>query len=501
MKLYFSIIILILSAPSNAQNVLNRGNGSEPDSLNIHLAEGLNSHNILRDLYEGLMTVDAHGLPIYGAAISHTATKNLWTFKLRKNALWSDGTSVVASDFLRGWHKAIQPETAAPYAFLFDNLREKPKTIPEEALQVKVIDDYTLQITLKQHDAAFLEKLSLPIFYPLPKATAKNHQIISNGSYQLKDWKTQEKITLQKNPHYYEYDAIYFDQVTYWVTEDQSSELKRFRANDLNITESIPDSQIKWIKQNLPEELRITPYLGSFFLGLNMSDKHLNNPLLRQALSLAIDREILTEKVLKTGQKPANHIIPRSLTGDTTIYNVKSNKQLAQLRLKESAVDIDNLTIEILYNNSENQKKVALAISAMWRQTLGIKTRLLNQEWKVFVQSRKSKKRQAFRSGWIADYADALSFLELFTSQSRFNFYHYKNVDYDEIIKNLQSTTDLTLRGSLIDKAENILLHDMPVIPLYYYVSRHLVSKGILGYTDNISDRHLSKYLYKEDEQ
>lgn len=135
----------------------------------------------------------------------------------------------------------------------------------------------------------------------------------------------------------------------------------------------------------------------------------------------------------------------------------------------------------------------------MWRQTLGIKTRLFNQEWKVFVQSRKSKKRQAFRSGWIADYADALSFLELFTSQSRFNFYHYKNVDFDEVIKNLQSTKDLKLRESLIDKAENILLHDMPVIPLYYYVSRHLVSKRILGYTDNISDRHLSKYLYKED--
>ena len=500
MKSYFSIIILILSAQTNAQNVLNRGNGSEPDSLNIHLAEGLNSHNILRDLYEGLMTLDAKGMPIYGAAISHTSLKNLWTFKLRKNALWSDGTSVVASDFVRGWNKAIQPGTVAPYAFLFDNLRYAHKTTPEEALQVKAIDDYTLQITLKHYDAAFLEKLSLPVFYPLPKATIKNRQIISNGPYQLHDWKIQEKITLQKNPHYYADDLVYYDQVVYWVTEDQSSELKRFRAGQLDITESIPDSQIKWIKQNLPEELHITPYLGSFFLGLNISDKHLNNRQLRQALSLAIDREILTEKVLKTGQQPAYHIVPRSLTGKTGAYQAQSDKLLAQKRLKESAVDVENLTIEILYNNSENQRKVAIAIAAMWRQTLGIKTQLLNQEWKVFVQSRRSKKRQAFRSGWIADYADALSFLELFTSQSRFNFYHYKNVDYDEVIKNLKNTTDYTLRKSLIDKAENILLHDMPVIPLYYYVSRHMVSKRIMGYTDNIGDRHLSKYLYKEDE-
>jgi oligopeptide transport system substrate-binding protein len=231
-----------------------------------------------------------------------------------------------------------------------------------------------------------------------------------------------------------------------------------------------------------------------------MSDKYLKNPQLRQALSLAIDREIITEKVLKTGQQPAYHIVPRSLTGNTNTNQVQSNKLLAQKKLKESAVDIENLTIEILYNNSENQKKVALAISAMWRQTLGIKARLLNQEWKVFVQSRRSKKRQAFRSGWIADYADALSFLELFTSQSRFNFYHYKNAKYDAIIENIQNTTDRKLTESLIDNAENILLHDLPVIPLYYYVSRHLVNKRIMGYTDNISDRHLSKYFYKGDE-
>jgi oligopeptide transport system substrate-binding protein len=499
MKLYFSIIFLILSAHASAQNVLNRGNGSEPDSLNIHLAEGLNSHNILRDLYEGLMTTSEDGKPIYGAAISHSNEGNTWTFKLRPNAKWSDGSLVVANDFVRAWHKAVNPVTAAPYAFLFDNLRDGHKAIPEETLQVKVIDNYTLQITLKQYDDAFLEKLSLPVFYPLPKVTIKNRQIISNGAYQLKDWKIQEKITLQKNPHYYTSNSTYYDQVIYWVTEDQSSELKRFRAGDLDITESIPDSQIKWIKQNLPEELHIAPYIGSFFLGLNISDKHLKNPLLRQALSLAIDRKILTEKVLKTGQQAAYHVVPRNLTSNTSAHIVKSNKALAQLRLKESAVDIEDLSIEILYNNSQNQKKVAIAIAAMWRQTLGIKTQLLNQEWKVFVQSRKSDKRQAFRSGWIADYADALSFLELFTSQSRFNFYHYKNPHYDEIVKNINITTDPYLRESLIDQAEILLLQDMPVIPLYYYVSRHLVKKHIMGYTDNVADRHLSKYLYKKE--
>lgn len=510
MKYFFSTILLILSINSSAQNVLNRGNGSEPDSLNIHLAEGLNSHNVLRDLYEGLMTLDVNGKPVYGAAISHSVNNNVWTFKLHKGAKWSDGSGVNAQDFVRGWRKAINPKTVAPYAFLMSNIVHAKKIInaklTPENLVVKALDDYTLQFRLWQPDSAFLEKLTLPIFFPLPKTIVKNHQIISNGAYQLSDWKIQEKIVLSKNPHYYGYNSIYFDTINYWVTEDQSSELKRFRADELDITESIPDSQIKWIKQNLSDELHIAPYLGSFFLGLNVSDKNLSNHKLRQALSLAIDREILTQKVLKTGQQPAYHIVPRSLSGsngskdNSGIINQQGNVEQAKSLLKQSGVSIQDLKIEILYNNSENQRKVAIAIAAMWRQNLGVRAKLLNQEWKVFVQSRKSKKRQAFRSGWIADYADALSFLELFTSESRFNFYRYRNPSFDRVIQNISTTDDLNIKNSLIEQAENILLHDIPVIPLYYYVSRHLVKTQILGYVDNVADRHLSKYLYLEED-
>lgn len=167
--------------------------------------------------------------------------------------------------------------------------------------------------------------------------------------------------------------------------------------------------------------------------------------------------------------------------------------------LKQSGIDIRNLKIEILYNNSENQRKVALAVAAMWRQTLGIRSKFVNQEWKVFVNSRKSIKRQAFRSGWIADYADALSFLELFTSDSRFNFYRYQNQSYDKLINDISNTTDLDKKNLISKQAESLLLHDIPVIPLYYYVSRHLVNKQIKGFKDNVADRHLSKYLYKEE--
>lgn len=500
-------MLLINFTVFSSEKILNRGNGSEPDSLNIHLAEGLNSHNVLRDLYEGLMTLDEQGKPIYGAASSHTVSHNIWTFKLKKNAKWSNGNPVIADNFVQAWRLAINPKTAAPYAFLLHNIIHAKKIsqskLEPEHLGIKAVDDLTLEIRLFQEDSAFLEKLSLPIFYPIPKEKKHSHNLISNGSYFLSDWRVQEKITLEKNPHYYDTNNIYFENVIYWVTENQSSELKRFRAGELDITESIPDSQISWIKQNLKSELRISPYLGSFFLGLNMSDEHLKNPHLRTALSLAIDRNILTEKVLKTGQQPAYHIVPRSLTGQSnTTPQISDSERIekAKLALKDSGINIHDFKIEILYNNSENQRKVALAIAAMWRQTLGIKAKLFNQEWKVFVQSRKSKKRQAFRSGWIADYADALSFLELFTSKSRFNFYQYKNPPYDEIIELIRKETNNQSKNLLIEQAEEVLLHDIPVIPLYYYVSRHLINSDISGYSDNIADRHLSKYLYRKEE-
>ena len=488
-----------------ADKVLNRGNGSEVDSLNIHQAQGLNSHNVLRDLYEGLMTLDARGKPVYGAAISHKVEHNVWTFYLRPDAKWSDGSHVVAGDFVRAWRQAVNPKTAAPYAFLFDNIVHAKKImhmkLTPKNLGVKAINDFTLQVNLWQPDSAFLEKLSLPIFYPLPKNKAKNHQIISNGAYKVNKWVVQEKIELLKNPYYYDKDKVYFEEVNYWVTENQSSELKRFRAGELDITESIPDSQIKWLQQNLSKELHISPYLGSFFLGLNLADKHLKNHKLRQALSLAIDREILTQKVLKTGQQPAYHIIPHKLVGDKADYLIddrQNDKTKAKGLFKQTGLNASDLKIEILYNNSGNQRKVAIAIAAMWRQTLGIRAKLLNQEWKVFVQSRKSIKRQAFRSGWIADYADAMSFLELFTSHSRFNFYRYKNKQYDALVAQIKTTTDTIKKKGLIEQAQNHLLNDIPVIPLYYYVSRHLVKNQILGFVDNVADRHLSKFLYKE---
>lgn len=488
---YMCLCLLLLSQSlvhaQNEKSTINRGNGAEPDSLNPHLAQGLNSQNILLDMFEGLMTFDINGQPTYGVALSHSANedKTQWSFELNPQAKWSDGKTVIANDFIKAWERAYDPKNAAPYRNLFNNM------IRNNKFQISSKNPHQITINLNHSDSGFLSKLVLPVFFPKATHTEKKH--MSNGAYYLKEWRIQELVILEKNTHYHAAEEVKTDTINYWVTENQNSELLRFRAGELDITETIPDNKIDWLKENHPESLRIYPYYGTFFLGLNVSDKHLKDLHLRQALSMSIDRDILVEKVLKSGQFPATKIIPQRSSSDDNHFNL----ELAKASLKLSSFNPKSEHLEILYNSSSNQKKVALAIAAMWRQNLGIKSKLRNQEWKVFVNTRKGQNKQVFRSGWIADYYDPLNFLELFHSQSHFNFYGYQNEQYDQIIKQLKTQNgNEKLQG--IELAERILQNDIPVIPLYHYVSRHLVNINIKGFADNEMDRHLSRYLKKE---
>jgi oligopeptide transport system substrate-binding protein len=482
------IFISLTFSGSLLSSTLNRGNGAEPDSLNIHLAQGINSHNILLDLYEGLMTFDAHGQVVKGVAERHALSDdNLhWTFYLKADAKWSDGTPLVANDFIQAWQQAIDPKTAAPYRHLFENL------MVGKQLNVTAVNSHQLEIKLNHPDTSFLNKLVLPIFYPLP--SHDNTVSISNGAYSLQQWNIQEYISLTKNQFFHSSDEVSIQNIIFWVTENQNSELLRFRAGELDITETIPDHQINWLRENLTEELKIAPYYGTFFLGLNLHDAHLQNKNFRQALTKAIDRQILVDKVLKSGQKIAANIIPPETPfKQDPLFDVVEARKL----LKQSGFNKESDRLEILYNNSDNQKKVALAVAAMWRQNLGIKSKLKNQEWKMFVVTRKGTQKQVFRSGWIADYFDPLNFLDLFQSDSHFNFYGFANPSFDVLLQTLNATTKTDQRALLVQQAESILAAELPVIPLYHYVSRHLVSQNVTGYHNNLMDKHLSRYIKK----
>lgn len=468
-----------------AEQLLRRGNGAEPDSLNPHLAQGLNSHNILHDVYEGLFTFNMSGEPVLGVAQSYRISEDglHWHIQLKDQARWSDGEPVNAADFIKAWQLAVRASTAAPYAFLLDNMRKQGR------LQVFSTSVKQLTIQLNQPDPALAAKLVLPVFAPIPSHSTDNS--VYNGAYQIAEHRPHEWILLRKNPFFHSAKTVHFESIQYQVTENQNSELLKFRAGELDITETVPDNQLDWLQVTYPNALRIAPYNGSFFLGLNLADHHLQDKNLRQALYWAIDRDILVNKVLKSGQKPAAGLIPMTDNEFNAFDIDKARNFLAQSNFK-----VDSERLQLLYNNSNNQKKTALAVAAMWRQNLGIKTRLRNQEWKVFIKTRQGPQKQVFRGGWIADYHDPLNYLQLFESDSRFNYYQFNDADYDQLVQQIRLTPSVEKRTALIKQAETILQSELPLIPLYFYVSRHLVNPELKGYHDNLADKHLSRYLH-----
>ncbi len=479
------LLFVLLGGQAVADNqVLNRGNGAEPDSLNPHLAQGLNSHNILNDVFEGLFTYDVNGQAVAGVADSYQVSEDglSWQITLKDKARWSDGEPVIATDFIHAWQQAISVDTAAPYAFLLDNMRQAGQ------LQVDSASPQQLRIQLNQADPALPDKLVLPVF--APSAEHRTEETVYNGAYQISEHRPHEWLLLRKNLYYHSAASTQINTVKYVVTENQNSELLKFRAGELDITETIPDSQLDWLRENYPKALRIAPYNGSFFLGLNLANKHLKDIQLRKALNAAIDRGILVNKVLKSGQKPAAGLIPMSSNRANNFDLTK-----AKYHLSQSNFNPQSDRLELLYNNSNNQKKTALAVAAMWRQFLGIKTQLKNQEWKVFIKTRQGPNKQLFRGGWIADYNDPMNYLQLFESDSRFNYYSFNNPDYDQLLQQIRRTANANKRQNLVKQADSILQSELPLIPLYFYVSRHLVNPELQGYADNLADKHLSRYL------
>ena len=511
---------LALAQPANT--TLHRGNGAEPETLDFHKSSGVPEANIQRDLFEGLVTEDASGTLIPGAADSwkQDETGKVWTFNLRKDGRWSDGSPVVADDFVYALRRAVNPATASQYAFILWPIQHAKAISSGEMkditkLGVKAVDSHTLKITL-QNPTPFLHGLlAHHMAYPLNKKAMKKHgkkwtrpgNLVSNGAYRLTQWTPQSHLKLEKNSHFRNADKVQIKEVFYYPTEDQSSALKRFRAHELDITDDVPSSQIDWVKKNLPNAFHSSPYIGTYYLALNLEKPPFKGkPALRRALSLAIDRDILTNKVTKSGELPAMGWVPPGMSNyqsqsmEEVLLAKKERVQRAKALYKEAGYSKSNpLEMELLYNTSENHKKVAIALSAMWKQVLGVRTKLRNEEWKVYLSSRTQRQFEMIRAGWIGDYNDASNFLDLFRSDvGTMNPSSWKNMEYDELMKRAEAETDMKARAALMQKAEGILLKEMPMIPVYYYTTQHLVNEKIQGWKENVMDIHPTRYMHFE---
>ena len=503
----------------SAKQILHRGNGSEPQSLDPHKSEGVPSSNIQRDLYEGLISESASGELVPGVAKSWSISKDglRYIFELRREAKWSNGDPVTAADFVYSWRRIVNPKTGSFYAQTLAPILNTEAIIQGKksvsTLGVKAIKSHTLEVNLKGPTPYFLGLLTHSSTYPVHKKSVERYgdkfarvgNLIGNGAFVLTEWAVQSHILLTRNPLYWDNAKTRLEQVYYYPIENQASELKRYRAGELHIAESLPLSQIPWLRKNLAKDLRISPYLGIYYFGYNLERAPFkDNKKLRQALSMAIDREILTDKILKTGETPAYSWVPPNVANykqqeyEWKSWSKQKRIETAISLYKQAGYGPDKpLTVEIRYNTSENHKKVAIVIASMWKKNLGVKTKLYNEEWKVFLANRKAKKvTEVFRAGWIADYNDAFSFAELMHSQHGVNDSGYNNKTYDALLAKSALEADAEKRKQLLQQAERILLEDYPVIPIYYYMSKHLVKLYVGGYEDNVMDHHYSKHLF-----
>ncbi len=513
--------IFASSRPDNlaSEQVLHRGNGAEVQTLDPHKAEGVPSSNILRDLYEGLTIEAPDGTVIPGTAESWEISDDgkTYVFHIRKNAKWSNGDPVTAHDFVYGLRRSVDPATASKYSQILAPILNAEDVIagkqPVENLGVRALDDYTLEIRLKASTPYLLGLLNHSSTYPVHKASVEKYgdqfsrpgKLVSNGAYVLKEWVIQSHIKLERNPNYWDNANTIIDTVYYYPIEDQSTELKRYRAGEIDRTEDVPSQQIKWIKKNLADELQVAPYLGSYYFGFNLTRPPFkDNPKLRRALSMAIDREIITKRITGLGEKPLYSWVPPGINGyeaarlDYADWPQKKRVEEARKLYKEAGYSRSNpLTVEIRYNTSENHKKIAIAIAAMWKQALGVKTRLVNEEWKVFLENRKQKQvTQVFRAGWIGDYNDPYNFMEILLSKHGLNDSGYVNPEYDELLHQASMESDPKKRFELMKKAETLVLRDHPVMPIYSYVSSHLIKPWVGNYVPNVLDHNYSKDLY-----
>lgn len=527
------LLALMLCAQASAaeysrENTLRRANGAEPATLDPHKAQGVTESNILRDLYEGLIIADPAGELEGGVASSWIITDGgrVYTFNLRPTTRWSNGDPVTAQDFVNGLRRSVDPATGSSYSFILYPIKNAEKIvtgktnwlwqpyIPEQ-LGVTAVDDHTLKIELEAATPYFLQLLTHSSTYPIHAASVEkygrrfvrpgNH--VTNGAYQLKEWHLAEKLVLTRNPYYWDNANTRIENVMYYAVEEANTELMRFRVNDLDWGEAIPLPMLDWVKANLAESYKVHPYLGTYYYGLNTTRPPFkNNPKLRKALALTLQRDRITKYVTRGGEVPTYSFVPPGVLGytaqqpDYADWSQKQKLELAkELYVEAGYSDNNPAAIELFYNTSEGHKAIAIAIADMWKQALGVNVTLSNQEWKTYLQTRNEKETQAFRAGWIGDYNDANTFLEMFQSASELNDVGFDDKRYDRYLKQAAAATNPVQRRQLLQLAEQRLLNAHVILPIYHYVNKRLVHKRVKGYQGNIMDHHYSKNLWLDD--
>jgi oligopeptide transport system substrate-binding protein len=509
------------SIAAQAETVLKRGNSAEPESLDPHRSTGIPEYFIQIDLFEGLVHSGPDGQLRPGVAESWTVSDDgqTYRFKLRPDAVWSDGTPLTAQDFVWSWQRLLDPATASNYAFILWPVRNAEAVtkgeMPKDQLAVQAVDEHTLEVALKSPTPYFLQMLMHHAAFPVPRHVIEKAgndwtrpgNIATNGAYMLQEWVPQGHIKAVRNPKFRDAASVAIDTVFFYPIEDYATELKQFRAGDLDVTFEVPQDQIPWLEQNMARQFHNTPYFGTYYYAINVTKQPYHDSVkLRQALGMAIDRDILMKSITRGGELPAYGWVPPGVPGNTQQQtdwaglDQKQRVEQARRLYAEAGFSRDKpLKLEILYNTNDNHKKIAIAIAGMWKQALGVETSLRNEEWKVYLESRNKKRFDVLRAAWIGDYVDPYSFLELLRGDiGEQNPAGYSNPEYDALADKAARETDPQKRFALLAQAEKAMLADLPIIPIYFYTTQHMVADHVKGWQDNLMDWHPTRYLSVE---
>ena len=482
-----------LPVAADPHRTLTRALGGEPATLDPRLAEDNAALALAQELFEGLTAEAADGSIVPGAAEAWSVSEDgrTWTFHLRPNLHWSDGTPLTAAQFVAGLDAARVKDSQAPYSALL-----------HEIAAARAPDVQTVVLDLARPVPYLPAVLALPVAAPQRRAdSAEDASIIGNGPYRLLVRRPGEKIELERNPHYHSAGAVAIERVTYLTLDDLNTELNLYRTGELDITSEVPNSQIDWLRKNLSGELHIAPYLSTYSYAVNL--RRVQDRDVRAALSLAIDRAQITDRVTGAGELPAQSWVPPGIPGytparagwaelDTSVRTKQAQEYWSAARKRGTAPP----QLTLCTDASANHRRTAIALADQWRRALGVEVAIVEMEWKAYLAMREQPGDcDLVRFGWSADFVDPEAFLSLFTSGHAQNIAGYSNPAYDALLSKAGIAADAGDRAATLTGAERLLLQDAVVIPVFHRVSKRLVKPGIEGIAANPLGHLPSRYL------
>lgn len=474
---------------------------SEPDTIDPALNSSLDGGTMCIHSFEGLMTLDENGVPTAGAAESYTVSEDnlTYTFTLRDGLKWSDGSALTANDFVYSWNRAIAPETAADYAYMFDVI----EGYADGSLNVTAVDDKTIEVKLIAVTPYFLELCAFPAYFPVQQATVEANgeawatepeTYVSNGAYTLTEWVHDSYMLYTKNPNYWNAENIKPETIKFVLMDDNNAMLSAYETGELDMIDDVPNEEIPALKTQ--EDYHVEGQLGTYYVSFNTSREYLNDPLVRKALVLAIDRTYIVEQIGQADQIEAGAFVPVGLTdADPTqqfrdvagdYYDAKdyeANLELAKAALAEAGYpNGEGLpTLEYLYNEGTGHQAIGEALQNMWAQ-IGVNVELVSQEWSTFLNSRKNGDYDIARNGWLGDYNDPISFLDMWVTGGGNNDAQWSNAEFDTLIGEIKASSDQTVRMEKMHQAEDIIFDEWMLCPIYYYTDIYMIKPEVQGF-------------------